>query len=412
MGLSFYEVNGMTYMYYYENGPIYTFDGDSFADTGKTVKHSYVLSVKADDGFGYFGGVFDSGGRIEPVDISLSPDLNYHGLFRVDLLTGKEERYVETADYVTSVAVNGTKVYYVTCTEFDSNYYYIDMSKYPDARFSLKCVDTVTGEILNMIPDSDQAIKVLGYQDGRLYFFRSAALDPKTLELCFIDSDDLLFALPVTYPNDTLCYPVVFSDSWIFIRSIRSYSVTEDGGEDQVRFDMIEAVDVYDLDGNKIGDTSADFCHVRKSSIKNYLVTDDSSKRFERWGGDDLAIYGGKIVSYSAEGFYLDDPKSRSSQKIIDRTEVLSEKENAKYSDPSIEIADYLRYCFFRGTSKTVYNGKLYILIEVPLELINVSLNNPYSQAFEEYFNFCPRIVEYDGADVRLFDINPANASR
>ena len=379
-GLEFFEANGKTYMYYREIGPVFSFDGVSFTDTGLDAECQYYLSAKSEDGFGYFKGPFYS-------------DHTEKGIYRVNLLTGKTEKYLETDDTVTSVAVNGSKVYYVTCTEEDSFIYYMKKSEYPDAKHSLKCVDTATGEITCLVSDADYTISQLNFHDGRLYFYSSVPDDEDTVQLCYIVSDVYLVKLPIKVPYSS--NSIFFADGTICIRSYLSSStetlgVGADGLDGRVR-ESVVAVDLYDPDGNMIGGDVASSRYIDGGGKKRSVI-DESSRYFSGAILDGVTLYKGKIVSFTLYGVYLEDPATGTREKIIDRTDLMSDPENSLMDDPGRDCFNTVRLNYCRGISKTVYNGKLYIAVPVPVNEGTV------------YYRY--RIAEYDDGALRLFDLN------
>ncbi len=221
------------------NRNCYVFDGGKFTDTGMQVADQQFFSAGSADGYTYVGGVFHCDGRDE------------NGVFRLDLTSGNVEKMIDCGDKVSSVAVDGSRVYYATYNEEGST-----------SVFCLKCADLTSGTI-RVIHRSDEYIRSLKIIDGALYFGTPDAV-------CRIDGDTGLHRMMTGDVRD-------FRDFTVYGDHIFVLTLTTPGG----------TVYEFGTDGTLLGSVS------------------EPGLFFSGASCDELTVYNGKVVAFDNDGFYL-----------------------------------------------------------------------------------------------------------
>lgn len=235
---------------------------------------------------------------------------NESGLFRVDLATGEVEKYIDCREIVSSVAVSGNRIYYSTRTS--------DLSW--EAVYSLKCADVESRRITRLLSDVPFAIRDLRIEGDALYFSSSDGVR-------YIRSDMTLGLIGTgNVSSYTVCDGAVYicGTAW-----------------DEETPDRICTVSGYDGQGNPLGSVS----------IRQRFGENGGSKDNRYYMGspqDGLTVYDGRVVLFDAKGVYLQDIATGEEEKILDYP--------FRAFDPD-------------NTSKTVYDGKLFLCLHDTLIL-------------------------------------------
>ena len=111
-----------------------------------------------------------------------------------------------------------------------------------------------------------------------------------------------------------------------------------------------------------------------------------------------MTVYNGKVVSFDADGVYLEDVENGTSEKIIDLCEVCDryrdfifrhfwQGDNTEgWIAGHREAVDNKRSQWYRGVSKTVFGGKLYVM-------------------------FGDELTEYDGKETKIIPFDKGDPS-
>ncbi len=319
-GVGIFESGGTAYLYYLEGKTIYEMRDDGLRDTGVTVPETLLPFRSVCGDAAYLGGTFDC----------LSVE---RGLFKANLLTGKIEKIIDAPEIISSAAVCGDRIWYSTHPNM------------ADFRYSLKCADLSTGEITVLIRDSDDPIGKLQTVGGDLFF----AL--YNVGICRV-SDGYLYQVAEAPDVRSFC----ISDGKIYV-----YEKTPDGTGATVR------VSVFDGDGAVLGS---------KKVLNHAPNTEEGENNlyFEGASCDELTVYGGKVVSFDQNGIYLEDVENGTSEKIVSLSGVGDRYVDFMFrqfwqgydTDEWIaehrEAVDGKRLYWYSGVSKTVFDGKLYVM--------------------------------------------------
>lgn len=298
-GIRFYDSKGSTYMIYREGGNVFKYENSSFTDTGIRPAEKQFFTSGSYNGYAYVGGVFHCCGG------------NEKGLFRVDLSNSTVEKVIDCEETVSSVVVDGPKIYYSTYTGHGS---------LTNDLFSLKCADIEKREISTIISGAKYSIGDLQLVDGNLYFNSYGE------------------GIRCITPDMTLRYYQTGYNSHYTVDNniIYTYSVKYIENDSETT-DIIYIVSAYDMHGEKLGSVET-----RESADER--GDDGEKKRYYVAGSvDSITVYKGKVVYFDAEGIWLEDVISGKSEKIVD--------------DPF----EFERAYSYNEVSKTVYDGKLLI---------------------------------------------------
>lgn len=247
--LRFYEDSGNTFMIYYEDQNVYSFDGKGLHDTGVKTAEAQFFTEGAYGGYTYVGGVFHCVGG------------NESGLFRVDLSSGIVEKFIDCNEIVSAVVVDGSKLYYST---------YSYKGSFGDgAVYYLKLADLEKKEINVLYETDSDYINGLTKVGDFIFFSKQNAV-------CWVTEDMMLHTLE-TCDNEPVYYYAV-SENLIYV-----YSFSDASG---IRTYRVKA---YNADGSVLASVS------------------DTSKHFIGSTLDTLTVYDGKIVAFDEDGFYLLD---------------------------------------------------------------------------------------------------------
>ena len=341
-GVGIFESDGTPYLYYLERKTFYEMKETGLRDTGITVPETLIPFRSVTGDAAYSGGTFECV-RIEK------------GLFKTDLFTGKVEKIIDSPEIVSSVAVDGNRIWYST---------------YPslaDFSYSLKCADLSTGEITVLIRDSDDPIGSLDIIGGDLFFTMY------NVGVCRI-TDGYLYLAADAPDVRSFCV----SNGKIYVYEMTSY----DPG-------ATARVSVFDGGGNVLG----------SKTVVNYPPYTEEGKTNLYFTGascDRLTVYDGKVVSFDADGVYLEDIENGTSEKIIALSDVGDKyldfmfrqfwqgNNTAEWIAEHREAVDSARSNWSGGVSKTVYGGKLYVM-------------------------FGDELTEYDGANTRIIPFDSAS---
>lgn len=300
--IMFFESENAAYMMFLEGRPLYRYENGSFAETGTVPPEAAYLSRAFADGYAYIEGEFSCVGGPE------------RGLFRFDLRTGKLEKYVDCEEAVVSVATAGKYVYYVTC----------DYTKRPpDLKYTLKRLDTETDEI-ELLFVSDESVFGLCEYEGDLFFSI-----PST-GVCRIGNGTDMSVISSGENERVDAFTLSDGRLYVYFRK----NTPEDGGE--LRRENI--IRVYDLGGNALGEKTFD--------TPSGDEPKDTDRHYLGSVIDELTVYGGKVVSFDADAFYLEDIVSG---------------EETRIGTPFFREESALRdYFYSYDFSKTVFDGKLF----------------------------------------------------
>ena len=341
-GVGLFESGGTPYLFYLERKSIYEVRETGLRDTGITVPEALIPFRSVTGDVAYLGGTFECV-RIEK------------GLFKADLLAGKVEKIIDSPEIVSSVAVDEDRIWYLT---------HPSMSDY---RYSLKCADLSTGEITVMILDSDDPIGSLEIIGDDLFFIRYNAG-------VFRISDGYLYCAADAPDVRSFCV----SDGKIYVYETTTYDPTS-----TVR------VSVFDGSGRVLGSKTVVNRAPYTEEGKNNLYFDGATC-------DGLTVYDGKVVSFDADGIYLENIESGTSEKIINLSDVCNGylgfmfrqfwqgNDNEAWIAEHSEAVERARSHWYRGISKTVFKGKLYVMVG-------------------------DELTEYDGANTRIIPFDSAS---
>ncbi len=341
-GVGIFESGGTPYLYYLEGKPIFEMTETGLRNTGVIPPETLLLfrSVRGD--VAYLGGTFNC--------VSVEK-----GLFRADLLTGKVEKIIDSPEIVSSTAVDGDRIWYSTHPSM------------ADFGYSLKCADLSTGEITVLIRDSDDPIGGLRVVGDDLFFTLY------NVGVCRV-SDGYLYH--VADAPDVLTFEV--SDEKIYV-----YETAPADQSETVR------VRVFDRGGNVLASKTVVRYSPYSEEGKNNLYFLGATRDF-------LTVYDGKVVSFDADGVYLEDVENKTSEKIVGLSEVGDKYlaftfrmfrqgyDMEEWVAGHRESADSTRSQWFRGISKTVFNGKLYVMSG-------------------------DELIEYDGKEARVIPFDTAS---
>ena len=298
-GIRFYESGGSTYMIYREGGHVFKYENGSFTDTGICPAERQFFTSGSYNGYAYVGGVFHCCGG------------NEKGLFRVDLSNSTVEKVIDCEETVSSVAVDGSKIYYSTYTGYGS---------LTNDLFSLKCADIEKQEITTIISGAKYSIGDLQLVDGNLYFnsygegIRCITPD---MTLRYYQTG---YNRKYTVDHDT-------------IYTYREKEVEADDGTSY----FLYSVSAYDMQGEMLG-------YVENHEYPDERGDDGRQKKYYVGSlQDGITVYNGKAVYFDDKGIWLEDVISGKTEKITD--------------DP-FGFSDRYSYNY---VSKTVYDGKLFI---------------------------------------------------
>ena len=311
----FFESDGVTYAIFHEGGFVYRFENGEFISTGVRTAEKLFLTTGTCEGYAYVGGVFHCAGDPENGFFAGTEK----GVFRVDMKTQQVEKYIDSDETVLSILVDNGRIYYSTCV-------YIGETDSYRISCSLKCVDIEKKEISVLISDAEYGINDLKMVDGNLYFLRVLNEDG----VCFITPDMTLGCV-----RTGACRSYTVENGVIY-----TYGLDVDRESDPVM--RICTVSAYDLNGNAIGVLQTRQ-HLQTSSQIDIRKLKLGDKYYVGEFNDSVTVYDGRIVSYGADGVWLEDIRTGEAEKILD--------DPFKFDDP-------YRY---ERVSKTVYGGKLYI---------------------------------------------------
>ena len=298
-GIRFYDSKGNTYMIYREGGHVFKYENGSFTDTGICPAEQQFFTSGSYNGYAYVGGIFHCCGG------------NEKGLFRVDLRNSTVEKVIDCEETVSSVVVDGPKIYYSTYTGHGS---------LTSDLFSLKCADIEKREISTIISGAKYSIGDLQLVDGNIYFnsygegIRCITPD---MTLRYYQTG---YNRKYTVDHDT-------------IYTYREKTVEADDGTSY----FLYSVSAYDMQGEMLG-------YVENRKYPDERGDDGRQKKYYVGSlQDGITVYNGKVVYFDAEGIWLEDVITGKAKKITD--------------DP-FGFSDRYSYNF---VSKTVYDGKLFI---------------------------------------------------
>ena len=298
-GIRFYDSKGNTYMIYREGGHVFKYEDGSFTDTGICPAEKQFFTSGSYNGYAYVGGVFHCCGG------------NEKGLFRVNLSNSTVEKVIDCEETVSSVVVDGPKIYYSTHTGHGS---------LTSDLFSLKCADIEKREISTIISGAKYSIGDLQLVDGNLYFNSYGE------GIRCITPDMTLRYYQTGYNR----HYTVDHDT---IYTYREKTVEADDGTSY----FLYSVSVYDMQGEMLG-------YVENREYPDERGDDGRQKKYYVGSlQDGITVYNGKVVYFDAEGIWLEDVISGKSEKIVD--------------DPF----EFERAYSYNEVSKTVYDGKLFI---------------------------------------------------
>lgn len=298
-GIRFYDSKGSAYMIYREGGNVFKYENGSFTDTGICPAEKQFFTSGSYNGYAYVGGVFHCCGG------------NEKGLFRVDLSSSTVEKVIDCEETVSSVVVDGPKIYYSTYTGHGS---------LTSDLFSLKCADIEKQEITTIISGAKYSIGDLQLVDGNLYFNSYGE------GIRCITSDMTLRYYQTGYNR----HYTVDHDT---IYTYREKTVDADDGTSY----FLYSVSAYDMQGEMLG-------YVENREYPDERGDDGRQKKYYVGSPlDGITVYKGKVVYFDAEGIWLEDVISGKSEKIVD--------------DPF----EFERAYNYNEVSKTVYDGKLFI---------------------------------------------------
>ncbi len=298
-GIRFYDSKGNTYMIYREGGHVFKYENGSFTDTGICPAERQFFTSGSYNGYAYVGGVFHCCGG------------NEKGLFRVDLRNSTVEKVIDCKETVSSVAVEGSKIYYSTYTGHGS---------LTNDLFSLKCADIEKQEITTIISGAKYSIGDLQLVDGNLYFNSYGE------GIRCITPD-------MTLRNFQTGYNRKYTVDHDTIYTYREKTVEADDGTSY----FLYSVSAYDMQGEMLG-------YVENRKYPDERGDDGRQKKYYVGSlQDGITVYNGKVVYFDAEGIWLEDVISGKSEKIVD--------------DPF----EFERAYSYNEVSKTVYDGKLFI---------------------------------------------------
>ena len=298
-GIRFYESGGSTYMIYREGGHVFKYENGSFTDTGICPAEQQFFTSGSYNGYAYVGGVFHCCGG------------NEKGLFRVDLSNSTVEKVIDCEETVSSVAVDGSKIYYST---------YTGHGFLTNDLFSLKCADIEKREITTIISGAKYSIRDLQLVDGNLYFNSYGE------GIRCITPDMTLRYYQTGYNRHyTVDNDIIYTYSVKYIEN------------DSETTEIIYIVSAYDMHGEKLGS-------VETREYPNESGDDGRQKKYYVGSlQDGITVYNGKVVYFDAEGIWLEDVITGKAKKIT--------------GDP-LGFSDRYSYNY---VSKTVYDGKLFI---------------------------------------------------
>ena len=298
-GIRFYDSKGNTYMIYREGGHVFKYEDGSFTDTGICPAEKQFFTSGSYNGYAYVGGVFHCCGG------------NEKGLFRVDLSNSTVEKVIDCEETVSSVAVDGSKIYYSTYTGHGS---------LTNDLFSLKCADIEKREITTIISGAKYSIGDLQLVDGNLYFNSYGE------GIRCITPDMTLRYYQTGYNRK---YTVDHDTIYTYIEK----TVESDDGTSY----FLYSVSAYDMQGEMLG-------YVENREYPNERGDDGRQKKYYVGSlQDGITVYNGKAVYFDDKGIWLEDVITGKAKKITD--------------DP-LGFSDRYSYNF---VSKTVYDGKLFI---------------------------------------------------
>ena len=343
-GVGIFESDGTPFLYYLEGEPIYEMRDTGLQDTGITPPETLLLFRSECGGVAYLGGTFNC--------VSVEK-----GLFRADLLSGKIEKIIDTPEIVSSVAVDGDRIWYSTHPSM------------ADYGYSLKCADLSTGEITVLIGDSDDPIGGLKVIGNDLFFTLYG------VGVCRV-SDGYLSR--IADAPDVLTFEVSGEKIYVYETTPGDPGVT-------VR------VSVFDRNGSILASKTVENYSPYSEEGKNNLYFLGATRDF-------LTVYNGKVVSFDADGVYLEDVENGTSEKIIDLCEVgdryldfifrhFWQGDNTEgWIAGHREAVDNKRSQWYRGVSKTVFGGKLYVM-------------------------FGDELTEYDGKETKIIPFDKGDPS-
>ena len=298
-GIRFYDSKGSTYMIYREGGHVFKYENGSFTDTGICPAERQFFTSGSYNGYAYVGGVFHCCGG------------NEKGLFKVDLRNSAVEKVIDCEETVSSVAVDGSKIYYSTYTGYGS---------LTNDLFSLKCADIEKQEITTIISGAKYSIGDLQLVDGNLYF-NSYGEGIR----CITPDMTLRY-----YQTGYNCKYTVDHDT---IYTYREKDVEADDGTSY----FLYSVSAYDMQGEMLG-------YVENREYPDERGDDGRQKKYYVGSlQDGITVYNGKAVYFDDKGIWLEDVITGKAKKITD--------------DP-FGFSDRYSYNY---VSKTVYDGKLFI---------------------------------------------------
>ena len=298
-GIRFYESGGSTYMIYREGGHVFKYENGSFTDTGICPAERQFFTSGSYNGYAYVGGVFHCCGG------------NEKGLFRVDLRNSAVEKVIDCEETVSSVAVDGSKIYYSTYTGHGS---------LTNDLFSLKCADIEKREITTIISGAKYPIGDLQLVDGNLYFYSYGE------------------GIRCITPDMTLRYYQTGYNRHYTVDHDTIYTYREKSvdAEDGTTY-FLYSVSACDMQGEILG-------YVENREYPDEWGDDGRQKKYYVGSlQDGITVYNGKVVYFDDKGIWLEDVITGKAKKITD--------------DP-FEFSDRYSYNF---VSKTVYDGKLFI---------------------------------------------------
>ena len=298
-GIRFYDSEGSTYMIYREGGHVFKYENGSFTDTGICPAERQFFTSGSYNGYAYVGGVFHCCGG------------NEKGLFRVDLRNSTVEKVIDCKETVSSVAVEGSKIYYSTYTGHGS---------LTNDLFSLKCADIEKREISTIISGAKYSIGDLQLVDGNLYFNSYGE------GIRCITPD-------MTLRNYQTGYNRKYTVDHDTIYTYREKTVEADDGTSY----FLYSVSAYDMEGEMLG-------YVENREYPDERGDDGRQKKYYVGSlQDGITVYNGKAVYFDDKGIWLEDVITGKAKKITD--------------DP-FGFSDRYSYNY---VSKTVYDGKLFI---------------------------------------------------
>ena len=298
-GIRFYESGGSTYMIYREGGHVFKYENGSFTDTGICPAEQQFFTSGSYNGYAYVGGVFHCCGG------------NEKGLFRVDLSNSTVEKVIDCEETVSSVVVDGPKIYYSTYT--GHGWLTSDL-------FSLKCADIEKQEITTIISGAKYPIRDLQLVDGNL-FFNSYGEGIR----CITPDKTLRYYQTGYNRHYTVDHDTIYT--------YREKSVDADDGISY----FLYSVSAYDMQGEMLG-------YVENREYPDERGDDGRQKKYYIGSlQDGITVYNGKAVYFDDKGIWLEDVITGKAKKIAD--------------DP-FEFSDRYSYNY---VSKTVYDGKLFI---------------------------------------------------